>query len=44
MHDSFEGSSKLTNLNNDDLLARLKQQIDDYEGRSLRVDIEVSTK
>jgi hypothetical protein len=44
MHDSFEGSSRLTNLNNDDLLAKLKQQIDDHEARSLRVDIEVSTK
>ena len=44
MHDSFEGSSKLTNmaLDNDDILAKLKEQIENYEGKNLYVSIEVS--
>lgn len=44
MHDSFEGSSLLTNraLDNDDILAKLKEQIENHEFNSLKVDIEVS--
>jgi len=41
MHDSFEGSSILNNaLDNDDILAKLKEQIENHSGRNLTVDIE----